>query len=71
MAASNICHSWSPFADNSASFLVTSSFVKAGTVLNCVHLKVTNTLPGQDKVNDQMEGQFNVITGTFSRSGSL
>lgn len=35
MAASDICHSWSPFADNSASFLVTSSFVKAGTVFTC------------------------------------
>nr|DAU64580.1 MAG TPA: hypothetical protein [Caudoviricetes sp.] len=56
MVASDICHSWSPFADNSASFLVTSSFVKAGTVLNCVPFDSYEhtSWPGQSERSDGM-----------------
>lgn len=68
MAASNVCHSWSPFADNSASFLVTSSFVKAGTVLLVARITVTNTPRGHEKGELVYKKPFYVLLRTLTAS---
>lgn len=66
MATSNVCHSWSPLADNSASFLVTSSFAKLALYLLVARITVTNTPRGHEKGELVYKKPFYVLLRTLT-----
>ena len=65
MAASNICHSWSPFADNSASFWRPARSLKLARYLLVAHITATNTPRGHEKGELVYEKPFNAMLGAI------